>query len=332
MTRRAAPDDDDVADVAAKPQSAPRRALPSPADEPNPPRRAARAADTVSRYLTALAQGDASTAAGLLVTEGLDVSLLTDEVLAASAADAPLSELVVGKAELAQDGSTAEVPVSYHLGTNRVETSLEVVLDDNSGRVRGTGTIDLSGVAALDPRVNGVSASSTHPAVFPGSYEVTVANPYIQSGSPAQLITDANAVVTTVDLNLVAIQAGIEMFRQKVGDAVQACLSSTALDPGCGAALPTTLSGGETIVDGTVGRSLSSEDLAALNEIVPEPDPSRPTVLAVSSAKLGTLILEADVRTGDRTVRATLEGYGQGFEFARATIDVSDQALPIVWG
>lgn len=290
------------------------------------------ATDTVTNYLSSVSHGDAATATGLLITEGVDVSLLTDEVLAMSTATAALSDIAVTDVTSSQDDTTVQVSVSYRLGGTQVDTTMEVVVAGDEGRVRGAGTIDLSGVTALNPRVNGVSAASDHPVVFPGSYQVTIDNPYLETASSTQLITGADTAVTTVDLNLVATRAGIEMFRQEVSEAVQACLASKALDPGCGAALPTTLSGGETVVDGTVSRSLSATDQASLAELVPEPDPSRPTVLTVSSAKLGTLVLEADVRTSTRTVRATLEGYGQGFGFARATIDVTDPSLPIVWG
>lgn len=289
------------------------------------------ATQAVQNYFSALSSGDAVAAAELLATNGGDASLLTAEVLAASLQTAPISGIEVGEPTLTSGNSAASVPVKYTLGETQIESNVAVTWDDEQPLIDAAARLELDTISAINPLVNGVSPASANPLVFPGSYQLSLDNPYLEFGSPDLTITDEQSVASVAELKLIATDAGTQMFRNKVTEAIQACLASKALDPGCGAEIPETLSGGETIVADSVGRSLSPEDTAALANIVPETATASPALLTINPSKLGTIILEADVQTAEKKVRAKLDGYGQGFGFTRPSIDVADPGLPVIW-
>ena len=256
---------------------------------------AEQAKQTVLDYYTAISEGRAADALGLLYeSTGADMGLLTDEVLADSLTRAPLTDIVVGEpVSDSPGGTTFDVPVTYNLAGSPV--SDELYISDVTDEMRiFTDPPYLSIDKSTGYTINGVAIPADDPKVFPGSYEVATGSEYLVLEGGPLLITKNSDYLGVYDLELVVSEAGIAIFREKVIAEAQACLASMALDPGCGAALSGTLSDGTPIRDGSVMRTQDAESRAMLQAITPTPGSSAPNVISVDGSDLGGIDITAE--------------------------------------
>jgi len=136
----------------------------------------------VQGFLQAVAAGNADDALSFhpsLVTG--DVSFLTDDVLAASNAINPITEIV---ATLRLDGSkeTALVDASYRLGSTAVETTYEVIEKDGYYfAVDVFGRVSMGAFSGPRGDINGLPwpAKSATFKMFPGTYRISIDNPLL---------------------------------------------------------------------------------------------------------------------------------------------------------
>ncbi len=151
------------------------------------------------------------------------------------------------------------------------------------------GTTTLSIDEHLDVTVNGVTPTSDSPTILPGSYLLVPTVPYLDPGRPTAAcegLVRHTSVATTLELSVT--DEGIAVFREKVIAEAEACLASKALDPGCRRSLPSTLSDGSAIRDGSVQRSQDAESRALLQNITRSPatrcrPSSRSTAVPISA-------------------------------------------------
>ena len=184
----------------------------------------------------------------------------------------------------------------------------------------------------VDLTVNGVTvkSSETNRSAFPGSYVVASANKYLEvEGENTILITSSKNDTPSSDLKLKVSQAGIDLFREKVIPEAKACLASTNLDPGCNMAISGTLRDGTTLVEGSITRTQDSENAYKLENVVPEPGSSVPTI--ISARDMGSVSLSATCTDSNGTEPCDLWGFGKGSRFPKATLNVAEDDPKVVW-
>ena len=297
---------------------------------PADPKEAAKA--VVTNYLTAVSEGRAEDAKKFLSSSSVtsDASLLTDEVLKDSLTRAPITEITVG--EITTEYSSQKVPVTYKVAGEPASEEYTVGSSENkifSSLPTLGGLYMLKGV---DLTVNGVAVKSSemNRSVFPGSYVVASANKYLEVvGENTILITSSKNDTPSSNLKLKVSQAGIDLFREKVIPEAKACLASTNLDPGCNMAISATLNDGTTLTEGSITRTQDSENAYKLENVVPEPGSSVPTI--ISARDMGSVSLSATCTDSSGTGPCTLWGFGKGSRFPKATLNVAEDDPKVVW-
>ncbi len=208
------------------------------APSPTPTAPDATAAGAVRGYLRALAAGDADAALGFAAAPPDDTSLLTDEMLDAALAAAPLTGLEVGEAT--NDAPRQFVSARYRLGDHTVSTAYEVVRQGEVWRLaRVAATLDLTALRLREVplTISGATVTSTEPALFPGTYTVgTTAERYAVENPGFVIETTTGTPELTAELVL------SETGRQEISAAgtahLKACVKRRELNPkDCGFAL-----------------------------------------------------------------------------------------------
>ncbi|MCS5735324.1 hypothetical protein [Herbiconiux daphne] len=236
--------------------------------------------DAVTDYLTALSEGDADAALALLSSAPSDDTLLTDEVLAASVALAPISEIEVLD-ETVGNGS-GDVTVAYRLGDTPVQSEFGVLDYDDDGVWQVTGGTSYLSVSKFDGlgfTVNGQPAEGDEFEVFPGAYQLATTLPnFALSGETVVLATEPFGTVDLQGIDPVLTDAATQQFRALVRSAVDACIASTTLAAGCGLDLPATLDDGTVLTDGTITRSLTADSSTTIDSLEPTLSYDNPTL------------------------------------------------------
>lgn len=205
---------------------------PSPTVPPGP-------ADTVRRYLEALAGADAEAAKAEAAAQPADVSMLTDEVLTAALAETPITDVNVPPvSDIAPEDETATVPVSYLIGDERVNESFEITRADGTWRVsEATVEVDLSSVRSekVPLLINDKSVKADTITVFPGQYVLSTGLDHIDYGDDNTLFIASPAdSSSTASPELGLSTAGTKAFTEAITDDLDACMAKKALAPkGC---------------------------------------------------------------------------------------------------
>jgi hypothetical protein len=191
----------------------------------------------VNAYLSAVAHGDASKATSYLSTKPVNSLLLTDAVLGQSNKQGPLTILTV-KAGSSDISGTQNVAATYKIGDEQVSTSFTTaftegqwVIRDDPGRI-GVGSLRAAGIPLY---INGQLVPDTIDSLpaFPGTYELSTNNAYIDYASPSTLVvrsSDEAPIIGAVKLQLT--DAGRTAALASVRTAVNACLAKKELQPG----------------------------------------------------------------------------------------------------
>ena len=282
-------------------------------------------------YLTAISEGRAADAVAMLAGSSDDRSLLTAEVLKDSLSRAPITDIAAG--EIKDEGSsTFNVTVTYQIGGQSTSDKLYVAVDKGQATLySATAALGLSDMQGLVVTVNGTPAASKRPQLFPGSYRVVLDSAYLTFTDQPVLVPNSKSSLYRYDLGLKVSDAGVAMFREKVIAQAQACLASTAIDPGCGAALPAVLDNGEQLRDGTISRTQGAEARAQMQDVTPKPGEHLITVITASGATMGKLSIIADCNQGGTWQRCELQGHGNGMYFGDPSINLNDPNLTVQW-
>ncbi len=194
-----------------------------------------KASDTVESFLGALADGDSDAALKLVADAPADTSFLTAAVLDASASRTPISDVSVPEVT---DNQATSVEASYRLGSRPVSATFKVVRRDASWAIEGAlTTLKVPTVQGLKLPilVNGQRVRGTSITVFPGSYEATLATPYLQlEPAGAVLVTTPGTTVGSLPQRTTITDRGRQAVLEAGQASLNACLNSGSSEPeGC---------------------------------------------------------------------------------------------------
>ena len=94
-------------------------------------------------------------------------------------------------------------------------------------------------------------------------------------------------------------------------------------------AISATLNDGTTLTEGSITRTQDSENAYKLENVVPEPGSSVPTI--ISARDMGSVSLSATCTDSSGTGPCTLWGFGKGSRFPKATLNVAEDDPKVVW-
>lgn len=194
--------------------------------------------DSVKGYLQALANGDAATALSYAATKPTDTTFLTDEVLAASNALNPISSISVTP-YTGDDISKATISASYNIGDDSVNTTFDVVLQDDKYLLKQvTQDVDLTLVYSigLGMSLNGVSLDDASPwsvTLFPGVYQVATSNPYLKIDPDMFTVEDVDGFTSPTGEPVLADDAQAKLAAV-AKSALSGCLKEKKLATSCG--------------------------------------------------------------------------------------------------
>jgi hypothetical protein len=188
-------------------------------------------AAAVKGYLKAVAGGHAATAISYGATLPIEKSLLTDEMLAANRAAAPITDI---KATEGTGGDHQTVQATYKLGGTPVSTTFEVTRANGTwvlDAIAAPLPLDLSKTTGAELRINGRKLPNLHPTVFPGSYTITTSNRWFTvSGGKAQVRNGAASGTARV-AKLTLSASGISAIRKAAQAKLNWCLKTNSLTP-----------------------------------------------------------------------------------------------------
>lgn len=187
--------------------------------------------EAVRGYLEALAASDSAAALSYADQPPSDTTLLTDEVLTASNAVAPITDIQISEPA----GKFKPIPVTYMLGDKPVNT--EYLATDASGSWKiydVTADILLIDMNGVPIAINGVPVTDTEVAVFPGAYTATTTNELYKVKGGTFLI-DSPTRFTPPTMQLDLSSTGQQRLRAAAQKQLNHCLDQTSLAPkGCG--------------------------------------------------------------------------------------------------
>lgn len=194
----------------------------------------ASASDAVRGYLEALAAADAETALSYAANRPDDSALLTDEVLAASNAIAPITDIEV---EPTTASGAAEVQAHYSIGTSDViDTRFELVETASGWRLEKVASEVTVDEFPAFGTINGAAVPSADAfTLFPGSYQLgTSDGRYQVSGTFLVESVDGNAGTLKVPAKLSS--TGVTAVRSAAQKRLNACIKENKMHPsdGCG--------------------------------------------------------------------------------------------------
>lgn len=189
----------------------------------------------VQGYLEAIANGDSASALAFAATRPIEQSLLTDEMLAANQAAAPITDITTTEGTGSDHQS---VQASYNLGGTPVNTTFAVT------RVNGTWLLDavavplpldLSGAEGVDLTINGTPLLNLNPAVFPGRYTVAPSSGWYRLSGGTVQVDNATTVGSAPEAKLALTTSGVSAIRKAAQAKLNSCLKKDSLAPaGCG--------------------------------------------------------------------------------------------------
>ena len=189
----------------------------------------------VQGYLQAVSSGDSASAIAYAATPPMEQSLLTDEMLAANQAVAPITDITVTEGTGSDHQS---VQAAYNLGGTPVNTTFDATLVNGTWKLDAVAVplpLDLSAMAGVDLAINGVPLLNVNPSVFPGRYLVEAASGwYTLSGGTVQ-VENTTPSGQAPEVKLALTSSGVSAIRKAAQAKLNACLKKNSLAPaGCG--------------------------------------------------------------------------------------------------
>ncbi len=204
----------------------------APSASSAPPSAAALPSDAVTGYLNALAAGDADAALAYAAVPVPAGKYMTDQVLAASAKRAPITEVSVPEVT---DPAASTVTASYRLGKTPVTADYGVRQVGGVWKLTAVHkTVDLGLVRtpSIPIRMNGVPVTSDSVDVLPGAYAFTTESPDLSLGSKAvMVIKHPNDYASVLDLRVGLSDAGRKTVVNLARKSYNACLKSRVTRP-----------------------------------------------------------------------------------------------------
>lgn len=265
-----------------------------------------------------------------------DASLITDEVLAEMLERHPLSETSVTAIGSDDSAGLQDVEISYRLGDQAFVYEIGV---DTTDRDSTDGAVDLDlplltfdgGFGDMEITVNGAVAATGSGSIYsvvPGVYELATSADYVELAGVPVIATTGFAYAYTHEHEPTLTEDGLAQFRSRVRASAEECLSSAALDAGCELAVTPGLQGDNSLIDGTIERTISDESWAEIDALEPTASSSAPLVMedAFFSAEV---VFTGDWSGASGSGRDQIYG---GPYLASPSVDFADADLPVTWG
>jgi hypothetical protein len=189
----------------------------------------------VQGYLQAVSSGDSASAIAYAANPPMEQSLLTDEMLAANQAVAPITDIVV------TEGTGADhqtVQAAYSLGGTPVTTTFEVTRVNGAWLLDAVAVplpLDLSAMVGVDLTINGVQMLNINPTVFPGRYTVAASSDWYKLSGGTVQVENATPSGEAPAAKLALASAGVSAIRKAAQAKLNSCLKKNSLAPaGCG--------------------------------------------------------------------------------------------------
>lgn len=195
------------------------------------------AAGAVQNYLNAVSSGDATTALSYAASPPADAALLTDDMLAASLAAAPITGIVVTPGT-GTGTDHQSVEADYLIGDEPANTSFGVTNVDGSWLLDDVAfelPLDLSAADGVDLTINGLPLRATAPVVFPGQYTVRTASPWYKTSRGTVQVDGKAGLGVPSAISLQLSSSGVSAVRKAAQAKLSSCLQKRSLAPtGCG--------------------------------------------------------------------------------------------------
>ena len=194
--------------------------------------------EAVQGYLKALAAGDAAAALAFAATPPTNTTFLTDAVLAASLAIAPITNITVTPSDTPSPAE-AHIAASYNIGATGVSTQYDVKLIGDEYLITTiTQQVNLISVYidGLGMALNGVSLSGLQLGsvdLFPGTYQFTLTNSMLVL-SPDQFTVKDVSSFTAINANPKLADDAQARLATAVQTALNNCLAEKAMVTSCG--------------------------------------------------------------------------------------------------
>ncbi len=189
----------------------------------------------VQGYLQAVSSGDSASAIAYAANPPMEQSLLTDEMLVANQAVAPITDIVVNEGT-GTDHQT--VQAAYNLGGTPVSTSFEVTRVNGAWMLDAVAVplpLDLSAMVGVDLTINGVQLLNINPTVFPGRYTVAASSGWYKLTGGTVQVEDATPSGEAPAAKLALTSSGVSAIRKAAQAKLDSCLKKNSLAPaGCG--------------------------------------------------------------------------------------------------
>ncbi len=193
----------------------------------------ATAAAAVQGYLEAVAAGDSASALAFGANRPLEQSLLTDDMLAANNALAPISAITTTEGTGSDHQS---VKAAYSLGGTAVITTFEVTRANGTWLLDAVAAplpLDLSDAEGLNLTVNGRQLLNSNPSVFPGRYTLAAGGWYKLSGGTVE-VHNATPTDRPQAVKLSLSGSATSAIRKAAQSKLKACVKKKSLAPaGC---------------------------------------------------------------------------------------------------
>lgn len=277
--------------------------------------------EVVEQYLGAVADGDAAKALSLAAVEPLEKSFLTDEVLAASAEIARITDIRVG--EVANEYSSM-VPATFKVGDQTVTEDFFVTKAGEGWKLRTAGSeLDFTRMRAntLPPMINGQDLEVDKVTLFPGAYELSAGSDYISFGQTGRFTVKSNRdYLSSADLTPTLTPAGEKAYVAAVKASTKACLQRKELSP---ANCPNEAGGSQTyrIDKATIRWKQRGTD--AFANLQPRLDYDNPAI----ATSRPNLQMEVTASCSSSSGRCNLTTYSS----SEATVDMTTEPLTVKW-
>lgn len=188
------------------------------------------------QFLQAVAAGDSDLALALQVEEPTNRTLLTDEVLRASADRAPISNIRVVSSDPTTPGVEDDmVTVAYNLGEREITARFEPVRQrDGSFKIRrGITTLDVSRPKNVPVFINGVRVDVNRAEAFPGFYEMTTGMDTLRFDEPEFTVSGPLSTPRVAPVPELS-EEGTRAFLDAARTRLTACVAAKEVNPlGC---------------------------------------------------------------------------------------------------
>lgn len=277
----------------------------------------------VREYLNALAAGDTTTALSLGAVGSGDPSAISPEAYAVSLLTYPITDIQVPQI----DTATTEVPASYRIGDQQVNTRFRVVRDDSGSwqLAHATVQVELQKPTAPDlpVRLNGVVIPGGVAEVLPGHYQVSTGLPFVdypQASAVAITNLEYDGLVQR-QLTPVLTPQGREALLAAGQASLSDCLAAASLTPaGC----PNQLTAPAPYDPGSVQWTLVVDPFTEANPALDPADQSRGLVSMVLRLQVGY-----NYTGGGANPAQTLAA--QSVSYSSSLLAEDGEALVVTW-